>query len=234
MRVLLCDDHQLFVDAMAVTLTAHGFTVVACTTHPSQAVEVARTQSVDICLMDVHFKDVDGIAAARDLLAVSPHTRVVMLSADHSRTTIADAMDAGAAGYVPKHERTELIIDVLRRVHAGEVVVRATASRLESDRSARTRRLAEALTPREREVLLRLVEGQSTKEMAKEMGIRRSTARTHIQHVLSRLGVHSKLEAAVLAVHYDLVRMGPAADGNGRRPSALRVTRVRTTNDRTV
>lgn len=220
MRVLLCDDHRLFIDALATSLAARGCTVVARVTHPSEAVEVLRREPVDVCLLDVHFEDVDGIRATRDLLAVAPGLKIVILSADHDRATIADAMDAGAVGYVPKHERTDLVLDVLRRVHMGEVVVRATAARLESDRAARARRLLETLTPREREVLIRLVDGQSTKDIAREMGIRRSTARTHIQHVLSRLGAHSKVEAVVLAVSYDLPALAGARNGDGRRPRA--------------
>jgi two-component system nitrate/nitrite response regulator NarL len=204
-NLVICDDETLFVDALAMALEARGCRVVARTTHPTAALRAVCEHHVNVCLLDVHFRGVDSIGVVRDLVAASPETKVVMLSGDDRRSVITEAIRAGAAGYIPKYESTDLIVRTLRRVHAGEVVAPPAPSRQSVTTNAREQHLIMSLTPREREVLVRLVNGESSERIASELGIRRSTARTHIQNVLSRLGVHSMMEAAALAVRHELV-----------------------------
>jgi len=207
-RLVLCDDHRLFTDALVVSLVDRGQSVIACVTDPNEAVRVVSRRHVDICLMDVHFPDGDSYWAVRAVLEAAPAARVVMLSADCDHSVIAAALAAGATGFVLKRASVDVILEVLQRVHAGELVVRVGGplTRLSSTSARRLdRRFPEPLTDREREVVRRLVLGQATETMAKEMGIRYSTARTHIQNVLGKLGVHSKLEAVALAVNCGIV-----------------------------
>jgi two-component system nitrate/nitrite response regulator NarL len=130
---------------------------------------------------------------------VAPATRVLILSAVADAEAIATAVDLGASGYVCKDVGVSDIIRAVERVHDGETVLgpkvaRTLARRTETDPDD-IQWLVAFLTRREREVLRRIVMGQGTSEMAKGMGISRSTARTHVQNVLQKLGVHSRLQA---------------------------------------
>ena len=203
MRVVICDDHSLFAQALAVVLRAGGTEVVACVTTPEQAVTAVSSGDVDVCVMDLHFPEgsgIDGVAAVR---AVAPNTRVVVLTGSSDAAELAGAVDAGAQGVAVKGDDIQRVIDTLARVHEGEIVLKAPPPRslLHAPDVAMERNpLTRFLTAREREVLERLVRGESTAELARAMGVRYSTARTHIQNLLTKLGVHSKLEAVAFAV----------------------------------
>jgi two-component system, NarL family, nitrate/nitrite response regulator NarL len=198
MLILLCDDHVLLVEALGSLLRAAGHTVE--TAHsPEEAATVVGKTSPDVCVMDVGFpggSSLDGLAKVREL---SPETRVLMLSAVEDPDTIAGAVDLGAAGYVCKDAGVADIIRAVERVYDGETVLGPKVARVLARRSEvdpeDIQWLVAFLTRREREVLRRIVLGQSTVEMAKSMGISRSTARTHVQNVLQKLGVHSRLQA---------------------------------------
>jgi two-component system nitrate/nitrite response regulator NarL len=198
MLILLCDDHVLLVEALGSLLRAAGHAVQTARS-PEEAVALATKSPPDVCVMDIGFPDGSGIDALARVRERSPETRVLMLSAVEEAETIAAAVDLGAAGYVCKDAGVTDIIRAVERVHDGETVLapkvaRALARRTETDPDD-IQWLVAFLTRREREVLRRIVLGQSTVEMAKSMGISRSTARTHVQNVLQKLGVHSRLQA---------------------------------------
>ena len=198
MLILLCDDHVLLVEALASLLRAAGHTVHTARS-PEEAASLAAETAPDICVMDIGFPNGSGIDALAAVRERSPATRVLMLSAVEDPDTIAAAVDLGAAGYVCKDAGVTDIIRAVERVHDGETVLapkvaRALARKTETDPDD-IQWLVAFLTRREREVLRRIVLGQSTVEMAKSMGISRSTARTHVQNVLQKLGVHSRLQA---------------------------------------
>jgi len=198
MLILLCDDHVLLVEALASLLRAAGHTVHTARS-PEEAASLAAETAPDVCVMDIGFPNGSGIDALAAVRERSPATRVLMLSAVEDHDTIAAAVDLGAAGYVCKDAGVTDIIRAVERVHDGETVLapkvaRALARRTETDPDD-IQWLVAFLTRREREVLRRIVLGQSTVEMAKSMGISRSTARTHVQNVLQKLGVHSRLQA---------------------------------------
>ena len=208
MLILLCDDHILLVEALGSLLRAAGHTVQTARS-PGEAVALAAKTPPEVCVMDVGFPDGNGIDGLARLRETSPETRVLMLTAVEDADTIATAVDLGAAGYVCKDAGVTDIIRAVERVHDGETVLapkvaRALARKTEADPDDIQWLLA-FLTRREREVLRRIALGQSTVEMAKSMGISRSTARTHVQNVLQKLGVHSRLQAvaAVSRSHRD-------------------------------
>ncbi|HEY8308919.1 MAG TPA: response regulator transcription factor, partial [Gemmatimonadaceae bacterium] len=120
MRVVLCDDHALFAEAMASALRSRGVDVVAVSSEPALAVVVAAALAPDVCLMDVGFPGEDGIAAIDRILSASPHTCVVMCSACSDRPTIAGALEAGARGYFSKTLDLAVIVSGLDRVMQGE------------------------------------------------------------------------------------------------------------------
>jgi two-component system, NarL family, nitrate/nitrite response regulator NarL len=217
MRVLLCDDHRLLVETLASLLKASGHEIVACTLTPDEAVEVIGSQQVDVCVMDMSFGgDVDsGIDGIKRVLAASPGTKVAVLSASGEPELIAGALGAGAGAYLLKSEDVDRIlstIGALGREQAEELPI--TAPRNHEPTQAQQLRF---MTPREREVLTRLVQGQSTVAIAREMGVAYSTARTHIQNVLTKLGVHSKLAAVTYAVRNGLVAPHPRTTNENQR-----------------
>lgn len=202
--VVICDDHQIFGDALALLLSDRGYEVLACTADPADGVDAVARLAPDVYVSDLHFPTGDGVAAVEVALAASPSTRVVVLSGADDHTAPARAEAAGASAYVRKDHSAEHVVAAIEAVLRGDVVFdppgaprRATGGGNGTRRERRD--VAAQLTPRELEVLDRLVQGQETARLASEMAIAYSTARTHIQNILTKLGVHSKLEAVAFA-----------------------------------
>ncbi len=218
MNVLLCDDHRLLVETLAQLLRASGHEIVGCALHPDEAVEIVKGQSVDVCVMDMSFGGVDdGVEGIRRVTEAAPDTKVVVLSASGEPGLIAAALGAGASAYLLKSEDVDRIlstITAMANADPDDVPVAAPPNQ-EPTQAAQLR----FMTPREREVLTRLVRGQSTVTIAREMGVAYSTARTHIQNVLTKLGVHSKLAAVTFAVRNGLVAPPRRTAEDARRSS---------------
>ena len=198
MLIVLCDDHVLLVEALASLLRSAGHTVLTAGS-PDVGAQLVAVHRPDVCVMDVGFPDGSGLEALGRIRECCPDSKVLMLSAADDADTIASAVDLGAAGYVGKDVGVTDIIRAVERVHDGETVLgpkvaRTLARRTEVDPDD-IHWLVAFLTKREREVLRRIVMGQSTVEMSRSMSISRSTARTHVQNVLQKLGVHSRLQA---------------------------------------
>ncbi|MEP7018145.1 MAG: response regulator transcription factor [Actinomycetota bacterium] len=201
MRLLVCDDHRLLVDALSLALTDKGHTVVAIALDPDEAVEAAREHQPDACLLDLNFPCGNGLSAIGRILEVSEDTKVVILSGSSNRGVVADAIAQGAQGFVGKEKPIVAIIEALEKVDQGYLAV----DRLELQDALRPRAqdddplwVLKFLTAREWEVLHCIMEGLSTEQMAEQLGVHRSTARTHVQNLLTKLGVHSRLQAAAL------------------------------------
>ncbi|SER57786.1 response regulator [Actinokineospora terrae] len=205
--LLLCDDHTVFADALSTVLTQHGFTVRGVAATVSGAVAALRGLKPDLCLLDRTLADGDGIDALGELIKASTHTKILVLTADDNPDTVARALEAGAVGYLHKTGSVTALAQALRRALNGEVVVELPnrVSRSRSPEIGDAQRLAAHLTPRERQCLALLVEGASTVAMQRRMGISSTTVRTHIQALLTKLGVHSRLEAASFAVRNRLL-----------------------------
>lgn len=201
MDVVICDDHRAFADSLAYVLADEGMTVVAVTTTPPAAIAAVESLRPDVCVMDLGYPEHDGLAAAAEISARFD-TRVVLLTGSADTGMLAAGLAAGATGFVHKAEEIPTIVRAIRRVASGDVVVE-TPHLPRPESSPRTRavdRLSAQLTPREHEVLELIVHGVSTQRIADEMAVSYSTVRTHTQSILTKLGVHSRLEAAAFAV----------------------------------
>lgn len=209
--LVLGDDHTLFSDALVTVLTQDGFTVRAVADRCSRVVEVVGYTQPDVVLLDRHFGDGDGIDAIGEILARCPRTKVTMLTADHDPGGLQRAMESGAAGYIQKTCGVRVLTAAIRRIAAGEIVIKVTdrPGPRRSGAGADAQRLAAHLTARERECLALLVEGLSTTAMTQQLGVSRTTVRTHVQALLTKLGAHSRLEAASLAVRHSLLEPIP-------------------------
>jgi two-component system nitrate/nitrite response regulator NarL len=123
MRLLICDDHRLLLDALSMALTQNGYTVVATVVDPYEAVTAAREHRPDACLLDVNFPDANGLSVITWINEVSPDTKVVILSASIDRGLVADAIAQGARGFVSKDKPVEAIVEALEMAQQGHLAV---------------------------------------------------------------------------------------------------------------
>ena len=216
MKVLVCDDHAVFGESLALVLHRAGYQVAGVTKSPDEAISALRRSDVDVCVLDLMYagsqnrSDTNGQTIGRfpELHAANPSTRFVLLSGHLTREVIANARAAGVRGFAHKGCHVGEIVSTIARVHAGEEVLDTTAAsqpHRPAEPQSDVQRLAAFLTTREREVLSHLVSGADTTTMAKAMGVSWTTARSHIQSVLTKLGVHSRLEAVTSAVRHGVV-----------------------------
>jgi len=212
-RVLLVDDHQLLTDALSDLLQREpDIEIVGVAASVAEARDAAR-QRMDVVLMDYLLPDGTGAEATREIKRRWPSAKVIVLTAVLDDETMLDAVDAGADGYLTKEKAGAEVVDAVRLTHAGEMLLpRAVAFEL-AQRVATARRKSEThievhdLTPRELEVLRALVEGRSSRDICADMCIAPNTLRTHVQNLLAKLRVHSKLEAVAYALRQQLVEM---------------------------
>ncbi len=212
-RVLLVDDHQLLTDALAGLLGREpDIEVIGIADSVREAKRAAR-EPMDVVLMDYGLPDGTGAEATRAIKARWPSARVIMLTAITDDETVLDAIRAGADGYLTKDRASEEVVSAVRAAHAGEIllpraVVYEIAQRVAlTRRRAIVRRPVEQLTPRELEVLSALAEGLSSREICDRLFIAQNTLRTHVQNIMNKLRVHSKLEAVAFALRHELVEI---------------------------
>lgn len=209
-RVLVCDDHAMFADALAMALEAAGQDVAGVARTVPEALARSRATRPDVVLLDLHFAmGPDGLAGVRALAAETPAPRVVLLSAAIDSRVLAEAVAAGADGVLSKAEPLGAVLRAVQQVAAGAFYADPALLRRSLRPAAvdmdQVQLAAQFFTPREREVLQRLVQGTSTSDMAEAMGVGVATVRTHVHAVLNKLGVRSRLEAVLLAVEHGLV-----------------------------
>jgi DNA-binding NarL/FixJ family response regulator len=216
-RVLLVDDHQLLTGALSRMLAGEpDIQVVGVAATVAEAKAIAR-ERLDVVLMDYRLPDGTGAEATRAIKARWPAARVVMLTALNDDETVLESIQAGADGYLTKDRAVEDVVNAVRAAHAGETllprsVIVGIAQRVAAARDRGSeRRQIEPLTPRELEVLKALTEGLSTPEICDRLFIAPNTLRTHVQNIMGKLRVHSKLEAVAFALRHRLVEP-PRAD----------------------
>jgi len=211
MRIVICAEHILFAESLAHLLTVRVKHVVAITHTLDRAAVVLRSAPADVFLLDVATGAEQTLGWLARLRADVPQTRVILLSDMVDTALLTTGQVAGVHAIADKRQPVTEIIDLLERVHAGERVpppVPRTAAPAPQSRRLLVndaQRLAAFLTPREREVLSALVCGDSTQKVARSLGISAATARCHIQSLLTKMGAHSRLEAATTAVRSGMI-----------------------------
>jgi DNA-binding NarL/FixJ family response regulator len=212
--VLLVEDHATVREALAVTFQREaGFEVVAQAGSLEQARE-KMLHEIDVAVVDLGLPDGYGGDLIRDLREANPQAQALVLSASLERREIARAVEAGAAGVLSKTAHLDEVVRAVKRLRAGEPLMpleevvkllRYASSRREEEIEAR--RSVEKLTPREVEVLEALAEGLGSEEIAQRLHISLRTERNHMANILSKLGVHSQLQALVFALRYGVVQI---------------------------
>jgi two-component system NarL family response regulator len=203
-RVVVVDDHELFRNGLVeMLLTQREIAVVGVSASGEEALESIPRLRPDVALMDLSMPGISGVEVTRRLAGQLPDTCVVVLTVMADEATLVEAILAGACGYLLKDASIDEIVAAVRAAARGDGVISPQLTR-NLMRGIRARSTPTAplarLTAREREVLDLLVEGCDNAEIAARLYISQSTAKNHVASILVKLGVHNRLQAAVLAV----------------------------------
>jgi two-component system nitrate/nitrite response regulator NarL len=211
-RVLVVDDHALFRRGLIALLAGDGrFAVVAEAGDAGEAQRRAAETQPDVILLDNHLPGVHGVDALAGLREVAPQARVLMLTVSEDERDLSAALRGGARGYLLKTVDSDALASAVLRTMAGESVVSPEmTSKLVSafqslrgeaalPRPAPATDPIHSLSPREREILAHIARGASNKEIARALNIAETTVKIHVQHILRKLDLNSRVQAAVYA-----------------------------------
>jgi len=212
-RVLIVDDHTLFRSGIKLLLQRQeGFEVVGEAGDGLEGVKRAKQLKPDVVLLDLHMPGTSGLEAIPLLKEEVPQAEVIMLTVSEDAEDLLDALRAGARGYLLKNIETDFLLDSIRRAVNGESVMSsqmagklADMMRRDPKGSGRTETGLEKLTPREREIIAMLARGVSNKEIARVLDLAESTVKIHVQGILRKLNLASRVQAAVYAVEHGLI-----------------------------
>ncbi|MFF1409492.1 response regulator [Streptomyces sp. NPDC058289] len=218
-RVVIADDQELVRTGFRMILTARGIDVVGVAADGVEAVSEVRRLRPDVVLLDIRMPRLDGLEAARQILAEAPGCRVIMLTTFDLDQYVYAALAAGASGFLLKDVTPEYLANAVRLVDTGDAllspsITRRLVERCASASAARGGGTAaphpdlDALTPREREVLTLMGHGLSNTELAQEFTLSEATVKTHVARIFAKLSLRDRAQAVVLAYETGLVTPG--------------------------
>ena len=210
LRVLIIDDHTLFRDGLQSLLERHNIEVVGSLGDGHEGIRQAQELTPDIVLLDMRMPNISGLEVLKQLQQSKFEAPIVMLTTSNDERDLVEALRNGAKGYLLKDMEPDDVVAALREIVKGETVVAPNLTQilarvvkgepiLESEPSP-----IDDLTPREAEILSLLAEGQSNKVIARNLGISDGTVKLHVKAILRKLNIHSRVEAAVIAVEQGL------------------------------
>ncbi len=215
--VVVADDQELVRSGLALVLEARGLEVVGTAADGSEAIEVVQATAPDVVLMDIRMPVLDGISATRKLVESGSSSRVLVLTTYDLDRYVYDALAAGASGFLLKATPPDRLVEGIRTVCAGESLLAPSLTRrlIEEflkhppvDGTENAAGPLAGLTEREREVLVLMARGRTNDEIAAELVVAPATVKTHVNRVLGKLGVATRVQAVVLAYEQGLVRPG--------------------------
>jgi two-component system nitrate/nitrite response regulator NarL len=211
MRVLLIDDHALFRMGLVELLERRGIEVVAAVGDCKDGIELVTQAQPDVVLLDMRMPEMTGIQVLETLREAGAGMPIVMLTTSRDESDVIQSLQGGASGYLLKDMEPDDLITALDDIVRGNTVVApeltmvlARAVRGEPSTEDGKQKTMADLTPREKEILCLLAEGQSNKVIARNLGITDGTVKLHVKAILRKLDVHSRVEAAVIAVEQNL------------------------------
>lgn len=218
--IVIVDDHRAFGEALALALRKErDLDVVAVTTDGASAVEVVAETHPNVVLLDLQMPGANGLQISPRIREVSEGTTIIILTGTSDALAHGRAVQAGAHGFLEKTAAIGDIAEAVRRARRGEPLNPQDEVEAALERVSRTRRREgdmgsrlDRLTPRELEILRALADGRPVDEIVAELGLSRNTLRTHVQNILMKLGVHSKLDAIVAAIRHGKVRTTTLTD----------------------
>ncbi len=204
-RILLVDDHDMVRRGLAVFLLAHDdFLLVGEAMNGKEAVEQCAELQPDVVLMDLMMPVMDGVSAIKTIREKHPQIQVIALTSFSEEKLVESALKAGAIGYLFKNVSVDELAGAIRAASQGQPTLSAEATRILIKKTTQPAAPGDDLTKREMEVLKCLVEGCSNPEIAEKLSISRSTVKTHVSHILEKLGASNRLEAVSLAIRQKL------------------------------
>jgi two-component system nitrate/nitrite response regulator NarL len=208
-RIILVDDHTLFRKGLAELLERDGLIrVAAMTGNPGEVHGLLREQRPDALILDLNMPGTDGINLMQELKADGFEMPILILTVSEAEEDLARALRGGANGYLLKSMEPGEVVDAVQRAVKGETVVApamtAKLVRLLDTKSHPSGSLLDTLTQREREILAHLAKGESNKAIARALEISYDTVKLHVRHILAKLNLSSRVEAAVFAVEHKL------------------------------
>ena len=213
-RLMLADDHRMLREGLRRSLTDEGFDVVGEAADGDEAVRMATDLLPDVVLMDVTMPDVDGVEATRRIHATHPDIRIVMLTMHADESVIAEALRAGASGYLVKDCSTDEIADAVRMAAGDDAALSPALAGAMLDE---VRRIVPApsgtdedqvVSNREIEVLQLIADGCSTPEVAEKLFISTKTVKNHLASIYQKLDARDRTQAVLQAVRMGIVRLG--------------------------
>jgi DNA-binding NarL/FixJ family response regulator len=225
-RVLVADDDDLMRAGLRAVLSSDpSIEIVGEAADGREAVAAARRLDPDIVLMDVRMPGMDGIAATAEIVEACSHPRVIVLTTFEDDEYVFGALVVGAPGFLLKRTRPEELIAGIHTVAAGESLLSPSVTRRVIDRLATqpsldpaARHRLRGVTPREREVLELVARGLSNQEIAEILVVEESTVKSHLKHILAKLGLRDRVQAVVLGYESGLVQPGARpTERRGRR-----------------
>jgi DNA-binding NarL/FixJ family response regulator len=210
--VLLADDHRMLREGLRRSMVDEGFDVVGEADNGEEAVRLVAELIPDVVLMDVSMPEMDGVEATRIIRATDTPTRVIMLTMHADTEVLADAIRAGASGYLVKDCSTDEVADAVRMAANGETALSPQLAatmldevrRLEAPNPAEEDRL---ITKREEEVLQHIADGYSTPEVAERLFISQKTVKNHLASIYQKLDARDRTQAVLQAVRMGIVHL---------------------------
>jgi DNA-binding NarL/FixJ family response regulator len=209
-RALIVDDHPVTREGLrtALELSDDVVVVVGEASSGEEAVERARELSPDVVFMDVRMPGMDGIEATRRIRQAAPDTKVILITIDESRGAISDAIQAGVSGYLLKDASPDALVDAARNAVEGNAVIhpQLTKTFIEEVRMADPDAPRTApLSKREREILQKVADGATTRQVATELGISPHTVKTHLERIFEKLSANDRAQAVAIAIRTGIV-----------------------------
>ncbi|MFE1805757.1 response regulator [Streptomyces sp. NPDC059533] len=212
-RVVIADDQELVRTGFRLILTARGIDVVGVAADGVEAVGLVRRTRPDVVLLDIRMPNMDGLEAARRILAEAPECRVIMLTTFDLDSYVYAALAAGASGFLLKDVTPEHLAAAVRLVGTGDALLAPSITRRLVERcgpgpEATAHPGLDTLTPREREVLTLMGHGRSNAELARDLTLSEATVKTHVARIFAKLSLRDRAQAVVVAYETGLVTPG--------------------------
>ena len=209
-RALIVDDHPVTREGLrtALELSEGQVVVVGEAASGEEAVERAREFTPDVVFMDVRMPGMDGIEATRRIREAAPGTKVILITIDESRGAISEAIQAGVSGYLLKDASADTLVDAAKNAIEGNAVIHPhlTKTFIEEVRLVEpTEGGPTPLSKREREILQKVADGSTTRQVANELGISPHTVKTHLERIFEKLGANDRAQAVAMAIRQGIV-----------------------------
>lgn len=199
MRVLIADDHELLRDTLDLWFRQEKIEATSARDLPSAMAAVAAAEPFDLILLDYGMPGMNGLDGLRVALDKGKGARVALMSGIATREVAEQALDIGAAGYLPKTLPAKTLVNAVRFMAMGEIYAPVEFMTAASTEASTVHALTEKLSPREVQVLKGLCEGKANKEIARDLGIQEPTVKLHMKTLYRKIGAHNRTQAAMIA-----------------------------------